>query len=178
MWVALSAVGGFVGAVLLKFLDVMFEGRGAWRRRTIRADIDLWTGLPGEIQGGVGGRALRERIDAELIAFSSPGEHEPTGDADLDDQLRHREFWREVDDLTLRWMGFFTLGLALAAAVVTILDGPPDFSEEMPSWVLFSAMIAGYVTYSAVRAGVQRIAAKVVAKRWRTAGRILPAGVE
>lgn len=177
MWIALGAIAGIAGAALLKFLDLLIEGRGAWGRRTIRANVELWQSLPDEIQTGAGGTSLREHIDASLLDFSSRGEGDSTGGADFDEMARRREFRRDVWRVETIIQATLVL-LALTYLAVSFAVSGVEKSTNLESGKQFViVLLAGTAGAISVMAAARFAARAFVKRRWKKAGRRLPSNV-
>lgn len=181
MWVVIAGVGGFIATVLLRVVDVLVEGRGAWARRSIRADIELLEALPKDLRDSDGAGALRLRIDQELAAFGAlraapPSENGGVDDADVAAWWRAR-FEREVKVVERRVLVGVGLALVVGGMAWTITDADVG-TTITPLKVALSAVvgIAGGMLLSTVIVGVAHWSAvQVVERRWHRAGQPLPA---
>lgn len=183
MWVVIAGIAGFVATVLLKVVDLLVEGRGSWARRTIRADAELFDGLPEEVQKGVGGAALRRRIDDELVAFSGvTGTHSAASD-DSPEAEAERQFRKAVADLDLRVTAAMT-AILIVSLGTWLLARLEDFSDEHTAytplqWVVLTVvgLGMGFAVNGMMWRASHGLARRIVKRRWHKAGRPLPEGV-
>jgi hypothetical protein len=176
---ATLVVGGLltlIAGIVLKVADMLVEGRGAWARRAITADVELYNSLPDGLRNGVGGVALEGRVEAALVAFS--GQREADHDSsslqeEIDDLLREMRFRREAVRVELVLQITPIVGGGIIATFFSkATQNEPDIIG-LPLTILLTVIsAAGAIGYMVV---AHFVALEYVRRRWTRDGLEIPA---